>query len=129
QAEIPASVRGNLVDVYHNGFISFRDLQSPLNHGPGKIQDVFHDGYISVRDLLAPIAQGGWATGRVDPQSGLVDDIVGWNFVDNNNNPYDQSGHGTYSASLVTAADASAVIMPLQILGPSGVGSIVDATA
>jgi autotransporter-associated beta strand protein/parallel beta-helix repeat protein len=129
QAEIPAGVRGNLVDVYHDGFISFRDLQNPINQGPGKIEDVYHDGYISVRDLLAPFALGGWATGLVDPTSGYVDDIVGWNFVDNNNNPYDHSGHGTYSASLVAAVDPSAVIMPLQILNSSGLGSLDAATA
>jgi autotransporter-associated beta strand protein len=129
QDEIPASVRGNLVDVYHDGFISFRDLQDPINQGPGKIVDSFGDGYISVRDLLAPIAQGGWATGQVDPTDGLVDDIVGWNFVDNNNNPYDQSGHGTYSANLVNQVDPNAVIMPLQVLGANGIGSLANATA
>jgi autotransporter-associated beta strand protein len=129
QAEIPASVRSKLVDVNHDGIISFLDLQNPINQGPGKIKDVYHDGYISVRDLLAPIAQGGWATGKVDPADGLVDDIVGWNFVDNNNDPYDQSGHGTYSASLVTAVDPHAVIMPLQILTSSGLGTLTAATA
>jgi autotransporter-associated beta strand protein len=129
QAEIPAAVLSNLVDVYHDSFISFRDLQDPINQGPGKIEDVYHDGYISVRDLLAPLAEGGWATGRVDPADGLVDDIVGWNFVDNNNNPYDYSGHGTYSANQVTQIDPSAVIMPLQMLDRTGIGSITAATA
>jgi autotransporter-associated beta strand protein len=129
QDEIPAAVRVNLVDVYHDGFISFRDLQDPVNRGPGKIEDVYHDGYISVRDLLAPISAGGWATGQVDPADGLVDDIVGWNFVDKNNDPYDHNGHGTYSANQVTAIDPHAVIMPLQMLDRTGIGSIQGATA
>jgi autotransporter-associated beta strand protein len=129
QAEIPAAVLPNLVDVYHDGFISFRDLQDPINQAPGKTEDVYHDGYISVRDLLAPLAEGGWATGQVDPADGLVDDIVGWNFVDNNNNPYDYSGHGTFSANQVTRIDPNAVIMPLQMLDRTGIGSITDATA
>jgi hypothetical protein len=49
--------------------------------------------------------------------------------VDNNNNPYDQSGHGTYSANLVNQVDPNAVIMPLQVLGANGIGSLVNATA
>ena len=127
QAEIPATVLPRLTDVFHDGMISFRDLQAPINQGPGKIEDVYHDGYISVRDLLAPISMGGWATGQVDRTDGYVDDIVGWNFVANNNNPYDDNGHGTFSASVLTQIDSGAVLMPLKILDASGQGSTTAA--
>ena len=44
QPEIPTSRMKNLVDVYHDGYISWRDLNNPINIGPGKITDVNGDG-------------------------------------------------------------------------------------
>ena len=44
QLEIPASRMKNLVDVYHDGFISMRDLNNPINQGLGKITDLNHNG-------------------------------------------------------------------------------------
>ena len=55
QAEIPASRMNNLVDVYHDGYISLRDLNNPINQGPGKITDVNDDGVIDAADILAPM--------------------------------------------------------------------------
>ena len=63
--------------------------------------------------------------GRDDDKNGFVDDLIGWNFVDNNNNPWDQSGHGTHISGLIAACtdnnlgisgiDPDAVIMPLKV--------------
>lgn len=63
--------------------------------------------------------------GRDDDGNGYVDDLIGWNFVDGNNNPWDQSGHGTHISGLIaactdngvgiTAINADAVIMPLKV--------------
>src|SRR5262249_41207829 len=36
--------------------------------------------------------------GLDDDQDNYVDDVVGWNFVDADNNPWDDSGHGTLIA-------------------------------
>lgn len=36
-----------------------------------------------------------------DDKNGFIDDIHGWNFVDNNNNVHDLSGHGTGVAGVV----------------------------
>ncbi len=41
--------------------------------------------------------------GRDDDNNGYVDDLIGWNFVDNNNNPWDLSGHGTHIAGVIAA--------------------------
>jgi subtilisin family serine protease len=38
--------------------------------------------------------------GLDDDDNGFVDDIRGWNFVDDNNDPMDTWGHGTYCASI-----------------------------
>ncbi len=38
-----------------------------------------------------------------DDGNGLVDDIYGWNFAEDNNNPYDYETHGTHLAGIVAA--------------------------
>ena len=63
--------------------------------------------------------------GRDDDGNGFVDDLIGWNFVDGNNNPWDQSGHGTHIAGLIaactdngigiTSINPDALIMPLKV--------------
>lgn len=41
--------------------------------------------------------------GRDDDNNGYVDDVLGWNFVDGNGNPWDQAGHGTHVAGVIAA--------------------------
>jgi len=41
--------------------------------------------------------------GRDDDDNGKVDDVYGWNFVSDNNNPADRNGHGTHCAGTVAA--------------------------
>lgn len=65
--------------------------------------------------------------------NGFVDDIHGWNFVANNNNPLDDNGHGTHCAGVVLGtgqnifarplAPAKVKIMALKFLPASGTGS------
>lgn len=67
-----------------------------------------------------------------DDQNGYVDDLIGWNFVDRNNNPWDHAGHGTHVAGIIAAAtgngegiagiNPSAKIMPLKVLNFLGRG-------
>jgi serine protease len=147
QAAIPASRLKNLVDVYHDGFISMRDLNSPINQGPGKIMDLNHNGYIDAGDLLQPMilnnsgqdtGLGGWVNPRVvDPADGLVGDIVGWNFSGNNDNPYDDVGHGTHVAGTIGAMGNNGVgiaginwyiqLMPLKVFDAQSNGTISSA--
>ncbi|KAF8820778.1 subtilisin SUB12 [Cardiosporidium cionae] len=57
--------------------------------------------------------------------NGYVDDVHGWNFVDNNNNVMDTDGHGTHTAGILGATANNGVgiagiapavtIMPLKI--------------
>ncbi len=63
--------------------------------------------------------------GYDDDRNGYVDDLIGWNFVDGNNNPWDASGHGTHIAGIIAACtnnglgiagvDGDALIMPLKV--------------
>jgi len=72
-----------------------------------------------------------------DDGNGYVDDIHGYNFAYNNNDPADDHGHGTHVAGIVAAAGDngldvagvcwSARIMAIKILGAEGDGSVADA--
>lgn len=67
-----------------------------------------------------------------DDGNGYIDDVMGWNFVDNNWNPWDRTGHGTHIAGLIAAVtnnrrgiagiNPNAVIMPLKVLSFVGQG-------
>ena len=149
QAEIPASRMNNLVDVYHDGYISLRDLNNPINQGPFKITDVNNDGFINAADLLAPmqvdangndLGGGGWADGSTqDGNVNYPDDLIGWNFVTNTNDPMDDYGHGTHVAGTIGAegnngegiagVNWSSSIMPLEFINQYGWGWLSDAVS
>ncbi len=75
-----------------------------------------------------------------DDGNGFVDDVNGWNFIDNNNQVYggnpSQDTHGTHVSGTIGAVGNNGVgvvgvnwnvkIMPLKFLGPFG-GSTADA--
>jgi subtilisin family serine protease len=146
QPEIPASRRASLIDVDGDGLITFHDLNDPRNQGPGKITDVNGDGRIDAADLLAAmtvdaggndLGGGGWVNpSKANTQDGDTahpNDLVGWNFVNNTNNPFDDNGHGTHTAGTIGAIGNNATgvvgmnwkvqIMPLKFLAANGSGS------
>lgn len=43
------------------------------------------------------------ANGKDDDGNGYIDDIVGWNFIDRNNLPWDFNGHGTLVAGIIAS--------------------------
>jgi subtilisin family serine protease len=147
QQEIPLSRLRNLTDVDGDGLITFRDLNNPINQGAGKITDVNGDGRIDAADILAPMTLdsrgndtglGGWAHHSTqDGDSAHPDDLIGWNFVNNTNNPFDDNGHGTHVSGTigamgndgvgVTGINWSVSIMALKFLNASGSGYDSDA--
>lgn len=74
-----------------------------------------------------------------DDQNGYVDDVHGWNFAYNNNNPSDDEGHGTHVSGIVLGVGQNifanpvplqnVLIMPLKFLDSTGSGSNADAIA
>ena len=143
QAETPATVRAALTDVDGDGRITFRDLNNSANIGPGKITDLNGNGRIDGGDLLRPAGQGGWADKTDAGANGYVDDLIGWDFVGNDNDPIDVTaeggGHGTHVAGTVGAVGNNGVgvagvawatqLMPLRFLGSSGGTSSAAAAA
>lgn len=73
-----------------------------------------------------------------DDNNGYIDDVRGWDFFDNDNNPDDPDGHGTHCAGTIGAEGNNGIgvagvawdvqIMPLRFIGPFG-GSTSDAIA
>lgn len=58
-----------------------------------------------------------------DDNNGYIDDIYGWNFIDNNNNVWDGYGHGTHVAGIIQGTGPSVQLMTLKIIADNGVGS------
>ncbi len=55
--------------------------------------------------------------GKDDDRNGFVDDIHGWNFVDNNNNIQDYHGHGTHISGIIAARGKTAQSPECQVIG------------
>jgi len=74
--------------------------------------------------------------GKDDDRNGYVDDASGWDFINNDNNPMDDHGHGTHVSGTiagngndgigvigVAGLNPSVQIMPLKFLGANGSGT------
>jgi len=67
-----------------------------------------------------------------DDDNGYIDDLIGWNFVDQDNNPWDWLGHGTHVSGIIAAAtdndegiagiNPHVAIMPLRVMNLGGRG-------
>ena len=80
----------------------------------------------------------GCASDGVDNDgNGYVDDVHGWDFVNDDNDPLDDHGHGTHVAGTIGASGSNGVgiagvnwnvqIMPLKFIGANGQGTADDA--
>ncbi|MEY4066472.1 MAG: hypothetical protein RIR26_2680 [Pseudomonadota bacterium] len=69
--------------------------------------------------------------------NGFVDDVLGWDFSNNDNRPWDDQGHGSHTAGTVGAVGGNGAgisglaqrvsLMPLKFLSHDGTGSTEDA--
>src|SRR5207253_3853907 len=105
---------------------------NPVN--AGLVGDNNGNGYIDASDVLRPASAGGWMNGADDDGNGYADDIVGWDFANGDNNPFDDNGHGTHTAGTIGAVgnnglgvagvDWSVEIVPLKFLDRFGSGLV-----
>jgi subtilisin family serine protease len=83
---------------------------------------------------------GGCRTDGIDnDHNGYVDDWHGWDFVNHDNNPMDDHGHGTHVAGTIGAAGNNGIgiagvnwnirIMPVKFLNAQGSGTTADAVS
>ena len=74
-----------------------------------------------------------------DDNNGYIDDVRGWDFANNDNDPLDDNNHGTHVSGTIAAAGNNGVgvagvnwtaqIMPLKFLDATGAGSTAGAIA
>ncbi len=74
-----------------------------------------------------------------DDRNGYTDDVRGWNFVNNTNNPMDDNGHGTHVAGTIGAVGNNGLgisgiawsvkVMALKFMDATGSGMLSDAVA
>jgi subtilisin family serine protease len=72
-----------------------------------------------------------------DDSNGYVDDVYGWNFITETNNPMDDNGHGTHVAGTIAGVGNNGIgiagvawvgkVAALKFLGASGFGTTEDA--
>lgn len=114
-----------------------------------KVPEVWNQGYTG-QDIIVAVLDTGvdryhldlsaniWCNddeignnGIDDDENGYIDDIYGWNFLQQTNNTLDIKGHGTHIAGTiagirnnigVTGVAYNAKIMPVKVLNDQGVG-------
>ncbi len=144
-ADVDARKPYRLRDVDGDGLISFVDLNyvdpesgQAINQGPNRVQrSADGNDYLDALDLLRPIASGGWEDGEDQDDNGFVDDLVGWDFANNDNDPSDDHRHGTHVAGTIAALGNNATatsgvawetsLMPLKFLDSGNSGTTADA--
>ena len=129
QAEIPASLRSNLADIDSNEIITFHDLNDPAN--ASYVTDSNANGYIDGGDILADLS---WADGNDTDANTYTDDLIGWDWVNNDNDPMDDNFHGTKVAGFLGAIGDNGVgiagvnwavqMMPQRFKAENGVWTV-----
>lgn len=132
QGEIRKDVK--LVDTDGDGLITFRDLNASQN--AFYVSDINRNGRIDAGDLLKDAR---WVNGSDNDGNGYIDDLIGWDFVNNDNDPYDDNNHGTHTAGTIGAMGGNGTgvagvnwsvgIMALKFMNATGAGSLSSAIA
>jgi subtilisin family serine protease len=98
QGEISNVLRPTLTDVDLDGLITFHDLNNVAN--ATRVTDINLNGYIDAGDLLNDVR---WENSIDENGNGYVDDLVGWDFFNNDNDPFDDNSHGTHVSGTIGA--------------------------
>lgn len=130
--EIPLALRSVLIDTDGDLVITFRDLNQAAN--AAHVRDLNANGRIDAGDLLA---DANWENGVNEDGNGYLDDLIGWDFANNDNDPLDDGNHGTHVSGTIGAlgnngqgvagVNWAVQIMPLKFLDAAGSGYLSDA--
>ena len=111
--------------AWNNGYTGQGTIVAVLDTGIDyNHQDLKNNIWSSTKEIAS--------NGTDDDNNGYIDDIHGWNFVDNNNNISDNNGHGTHVSGTIAAENNSigvtgiaynSKIMPVKVLDTNGSGS------
>jgi subtilisin family serine protease len=104
QREIPTTLRASLSDIDEDGLITFRDLNGSAN--ATYVLDYNGNGRIDAGDLLNDIR---WENGVDEDGNGYRDDLIGWDFTNNDNDPMDDNSHGTHVAGTIGAMGGNGI--------------------
>jgi subtilisin family serine protease len=132
QGEIPSALRASLIDIDNDGLITFRDLNHSSN--ASFVRDFNGNGRIDAGDLLN---DSRWENGIDEDGNGYLDDLIGWDFVNNDNDPWDDHGHGTHVSGTIGAQGGNGTgvagvawdvqMVALKFLAKDGSGTIANA--
>lgn len=132
QREIPTTFRTRLNDIDTDGLITFRDLNGAAN--ASYVMDYNRNGRIDAGDLLNDRR---WENGTDEDGNGYRDDLIGWDFVNNDNDPFDDNGHGTHVAGTIGAMGGNGIgvagvnwniqMVGLKFLSATGSGATTGA--
>lgn len=103
QAEIPFAIgKKGLSDTDADGLVTFWDLNARQQNGrlvnAAFVSDGNANGYIDGGDLLGDPR---WENGVDNGGNGYVDDLLGWDFFENDNDTQDDQEHGTIVAGVI----------------------------
>jgi subtilisin family serine protease len=131
-AEIPQALRNSLVDIDGDKLITFKDLNKLENSR--FVSDLNGNGRIDAGDLLK---DSRWEDGIDNDFNGYIDDLVGWDFVNNDNDPMDDHHHGSHVAGTIAAVGGNGIgiagvawssqIIALKFLAADGNGTTANA--
>ena len=131
----------SLIDIDNDKLITFWDLNNSQNWNGSenvtlRLNDWNGNRYIDAGDLLDN--RSGWEDGIDFDKNGYLDDLIGWDFVDNDNDPMDLNGHGTHVSGTIGAMGDNNVgvtginfqiqMAGLRFLDATGGGYISNAT-
>jgi subtilisin family serine protease len=132
QREIPTTFRARLNDIDTDGLITFRDLNGAAN--ASYVLDYNRNGRIDAGDLLSDAR---WENRADEDGNGYTDDLIGWDFVNNDNDPYDDNGHGTHVGGTIGGIGGNGVgvagvnwniqMVALKFLSATGSGATTGA--
>ena len=124
----------NGLDSDKNGRITVAELKAWAS---APLRDFDGDGQTNLKDIFFPLNdENKFRDGIDDDNNGYIDDFFGWDFYNNDNDPFDKNGHGTNIAGIIAAKrnnslgvagiNKDAQLIALKVFGSQGEMSTIS---